>query len=110
MKLGRCESCEMLREMLDHERKRYDTIVDAYRELRVQGANPHAVGLPVASRQLKPADEAIERMVERYPHFRGLRQRLQRFVNLERQKPNADEAKLATMVTEWQTSDGEGDE
>lgn len=108
MKLGRCENCETLREMLDAAHARYDVLMGNYHALRVGGANAQPIGLPIATRPAKPADQAIEAMCEKYPHFIGLRKQLQRFVNLERQKPNADEERIAKEVQDWQ-SDTEDD-
>jgi hypothetical protein len=108
MKLGRCENCDTLREMLESSEKRYAGLMQNYHDLRTLGANAAAVGLQPVKRNAKPADEAIEAVCEQYPHFIGLRKKLQRFVNMERQKPNADEAVIATMVREW-PSDEEGD-
>jgi hypothetical protein len=108
MKLGHCENCDTLRGMLEAERQRYDTLMQNYHALRVNGANTQPLGLPVATRPAKVADQAIEVVCEKYPHFIGLRKRLQRFVNMERQRPDADEEKIAKMVIEWPT-DEEGD-
>lgn len=109
MKLGRCENCDTLREMLHASEKRNTDLMEKYHALRTLGANAASVGLPPASRSKAEADQAIEQMVEKYPHFRGLRRRLQQFVHAERQKPNADEAKIATMVVDWPTDDEDGD-
>ena len=108
MKLGRCENCDTLREMLDATATRYDQLMEKYHALRVSGANSVPVGLDPVKRNLMPADEAIEVMVEKYPHFRGLRQQLQRFVHMERVKPNADEEKIATMVRDWNSTEDDG--
>lgn len=108
MKLGRCENCETLREMLQAADRRYDALMVNYHTLRVTGANSVAVGLAPKKRDLMPADEAIEVMVEKYPHFRGLRQQLQRFVHMERVKPNADEEKIAVMVRDWNSTEDDG--
>lgn len=105
MKLGRCENCETLREMLDAANTRYDRLMTNYHDLRVTGANATPTGLPIRTRELKPADQAIEDMVERYPHFVGLRKKLQRLVNIERQKPNADEEAIAALVREGQSGE-----
>lgn len=92
---GKCESCA-------EWSARYDALLAKYHELRVQGANPaEPKGLAPAQRSQKPADLAIEEMVERFNGNAALRRRLQRFVNLERQKPNADEDKIAHRVLHW---------
>jgi hypothetical protein len=108
MKLGRCENCETLRDMLQAADRRYDQLMEKYHSLRVNGANAASVGLAPMKRDLLPADDAIEFICEKYPHFRGLRQQLQRFVNMERQKPNADEDKIAVMVREWERQEDDG--
>jgi hypothetical protein len=103
MKLGRCENCETLREMLEASERRHADLLEKYHALRVSGANSQAVGLSPVQRSLKPADLAIEDMVERYPQFgSGLRKRLQRIVHIERQKPDADEEQIAALVREGQ--------
>ena len=99
---------ELTRQALELVKQRdtaYDTLLEKYHSLRVSGANTQPVGLPVATRSRKAADLAIESMVEKYPHFRGLGRRLQMFVHTERQRPNADEDRIARMVVEWPTDE-----
>lgn len=109
MKFGSCESCATLREVLEFERKRFEMLSEKYHELRVSGANAPegAKGLAIAPRPSKPADQAIETIVDRSNGNVALRRRLQRFVNLERQKPDADEDTIADRVLHWSSGEDE---
>lgn len=92
----------------ERTQERYDALLEKYHALRVVGANPNdAKGLAPASRPSLPADLAIETIVERFNGNVALRRRLQRFVNLERQKPNADEERIAHAVLHWSSEEDE---
>lgn len=93
----------------ERTQQRYDDLLAKYHELRLQGANPaeERRGLAPAEPSKKAADRAIDDVVERFHGNVALRKRLQRFVNLERQKPDPDEEKIADRVLHWSTPDDE---
>lgn len=88
--------------------RQYDKLFDAYSALRVSGANAAPAGLPQAVRSMKPADEAIETVIARFPQWPGLRRQLQRFVLRERSLDGSDEDQIADRVLNWR--DPEPDE
>lgn len=98
---------EMAQHNLAEMRKQYDALLDKYHALRAAGANPTSHALPPAPRPAKPADEAIESVVERFGGNAKLRRRLQKYVNLERQKPDADEERIAENVLHWRDPESE---
>lgn len=92
--------------------KQYDKLFDAYHGLRTSGANAQPAGLAPVKRSLLPADLAIEDVCEAKGNPIGLRKILQRFVNLERQKPNYDDAAeraVADRVRNWRDPDSDED-
>jgi hypothetical protein len=89
--------------------RQYDKLFDAYTALRVAGANPTPAGLAPMQRSQKAGDIAIDDVCEAKGNPIGLRRILQRFVNIERQKPDADEAAIADMVRHWRDPDSDED-
>jgi hypothetical protein len=89
--------------------RQYDKLFDAYTALRVSGANPTPTGLPPMQRSQKAGDIAIDDVCEAKGNPIGLRRILQRFVNLERQKPDADEDRIARDVRHWRDPESEDD-
>lgn len=81
---------------------------EMYHALRTSGANaPSSLALEPAAKPSRPADIAIEEMVELRGGGDRLRRVLRRFVNLERQKPDADEERIAERVKKWSDPDEE---
>lgn len=110
MAFGKCESCATLRELIEAERLRYTDLLEKYHSLKLEGATNNAGirGLEPATRSTKPADEAIETMMGRFGNNPLLRKRLQRYVNLQRQK-NAEEDAIAHSVLHWSDPDADED-
>lgn len=108
MAFGKCDSCATLRGQVVALETMYGDLLEKYHALRVAGANPEQErrGLAPVSRSLKPADEAIETIVARFGNNPLLRKRLQRYVNLQRQR-NVEDATIAESVLHWSDPDAE---
>jgi hypothetical protein len=101
-------------QMYEAERARHDVTLERMHQLRVAGANAQPAGLPPVERPSKPADKAIEQVVsQRYGSntLMGslLRRELQKYVLAERQKPDADEERIADKVLHWTDPDADED-
>jgi hypothetical protein len=86
--------------------RRYDDLLEKYHELKASGAAARE-GLPPAERSRLAADLAIEDVVEQRGGGDRLRRVLRRFVNVERQRDDADEDKIAERVRRWSDPDEE---
>lgn len=99
-----------LRNQLTLAEARYDALLEKYHALRTAGANAAPTGLPLQSRSMKPADEAIELVCARFPQWPQLRRQLQRHVMKERMLPGYDdeaELKIAESVKNWRDPDSD---
>lgn len=97
-------------------RNKLDQAQDANRSLTAELLTMRHTGfvsgpqrMEPVKRPSRPADLAIEEVVEQRNGGAALRRVLQRYVNLERQKADADEDKIAERVKHWSDPDSEED-
>ena len=115
------EARKLHHEQMAEEKARYAKDIDFYRaalalkDARIAALTDKAIAGPAGERPAmvvptrKPADEAIDQMVDRFGGSSRLRRQLQRYVTRERSCEGADENKIADAVLNWRDRDGDED-